>query len=136
MNGFKNKLTMKTSYFLLNSLFVLLLFACSSEDKNADQASKTPKATSLQLSKKQIKALGIELGTLDQKQIGLSVYANGIIDVPPQNKSYVAIPFGAYIKKINVLDGMLVQKGQILMVVEHPEVIQFQQEFLELQGQQ
>jgi cobalt-zinc-cadmium efflux system membrane fusion protein len=90
----------------------------------------------LQLSKKQIKALGIEFGSLDQKQIGLSVYANGMVDVPPQNKSYLAMPFGGYIKKINVLDGMLVQQGQILMVVEHPEVIQLQQEFLELQGQQ
>lgn len=136
MNGYKNKARMKTTYFLLNSLFVLLLFACSSKDNNANEASQKPKAMSLQLSKKQIKALGIELGSLEQKQIGLSVYANGIIDVPPQNKSYVAIPFGAYIKKINVLDGMLVQKGQILMVVEHPEVIQLQQEFLELQGQQ
>lgn len=45
------------------------------------------------------------------------------------------MPFGGYIKKINVLDGMQVQKGQILMVVEHPEVIQLQQEYLEVQGQ-
>lgn len=127
---------MNTTYFLLNSLFVLLLFSCSSDEKNTTEAKQTPNTTSLQLSKKQIKALGIELGTLDQKQIGLSVYANGVIDVPPQNKSYVAMPFGGYVKKINVLDGMLVQKGQILMVVEHPEVIQLQQEFLELQGQQ
>jgi cobalt-zinc-cadmium efflux system membrane fusion protein len=136
MNGFKNKAPMKTTYFLLNSLFILLLFSCSSDEKNITEANQAPNKTSLQLSKKQIKALGIELGTLDQKQIGLSVYANGVIDVPPQNKSYVAMPFGGYVKKINVLDGMLVQKGQILMVVEHPEVIQLQQEFLELQGQQ
>ena len=67
--------------------------------------------------------------------MGLSVFANGLIDVPPQNKSYIAMPFGGYIKKINVLDGMQVQKGQILMVVEHPEVIQLQQEYLEAQGQ-
>lgn len=136
MNGFKNKAPMKTTYFLLNSLFVLLLFSCSSDEKNIAEANQATKTTSLQLSEKQIKALGIELGTLDQKQIGLSVYANGVIDVPPQNKSYVAMPFGGYVKKINVLDGMLVQKGQILMVVEHPEVIQLQQEFLELLGQQ
>ena len=136
MNGFKNKAPMKTTYFLLNSLFILLLFSCSSDEKNIAEANQATKTTSLQLSEKQIKALGIELGTLDQKQIGLSVYANGVIDVPPQNKSYVAMPFGGYVKKINVLDGMLVQKGQILMVVEHPEVIQLQQEFLELLGQQ
>jgi hypothetical protein len=67
--------------------------------------------------------------------MGLSVFANGIIDVPPQNKSYIAMPFGGYIKEIKVLDGMMVQKGQVLLVVEHPEIIQLQQTYLELQGQ-
>jgi cobalt-zinc-cadmium efflux system membrane fusion protein len=126
---------MKTSFFLLNSLFVLLLLSCSSEEKNASAANEVNTKKQLQLSSKQRQTLGIELGTLQQINMGLSVFANGIIDVPPQNKSYIAMPFGGYIKKINVLDGMQVKKGQILMVVEHPEVIELQQAFLEAQGQ-
>jgi len=136
MNGFKNKPTMKTTFFLLNGLFVLLLFSCSSNAENKEATIIAPKNNALQLSAKQINTLGIKLGSLQQKALGLSVYANGIIDVPPQNKSYIAMPFGGYIKKINVLDGMTVTKGQVLMLVEHPEVIQLQQEFLECQGQQ
>jgi cobalt-zinc-cadmium efflux system membrane fusion protein len=126
---------MKTSFFLLNSLFVLLLLSCSSEEKNASAANEVNTKKQLQLSFKQRQTLGIELGTLQQINMGLSVFANGIIDVPPQNKSYIAMPFGGYIKKINVLDGMQVKKGQILMMVEHPEVIELQQAFLEAQGQ-
>ena len=126
---------MKTTFFLLNSLIVLLLLSCSSPDKEANAAKETNAIQQLKLSPKQRQTLGLELGNLEQINMGLSVFANGVIDVPPQNKSYIAMPFGGYIKKINVLDGMQVQKGQILMVVEHPEVIELQQEYLEVQGQ-
>lgn len=126
---------MKTTFFLLNSLVVLLLLSCSSPDKEANAAKETKAIQQLKLSPKQRQTLGLELGALKQINMGLSVFANGFIDVPPQNKSYIAMPFGGYIKKINVLDGMQVQKGQILMVVEHPEVIELQQEYLEVQGQ-
>jgi cobalt-zinc-cadmium efflux system membrane fusion protein len=126
---------MKTSFFLLYSIFVLFLFSCSSADKEVNTANETKVKKQLQLSTKQLQTLGVKLGALEQINMGLSVFANGVIDVPPQNKSYIAMPFGGYIKKINVLDGMQVQKGQILMVVEHPEVIQLQQEYLEAQGQ-
>lgn len=126
---------MKTSFFLLYSIFVLSLFSCSSVDKEVNTAKETKVKKQLQLSAKQLQTLGVKLGALEQINMGLSVFANGLIDVPPQNKSYIAMPFGGYIKKINVLDGMQVQKGQILMVVEHPEVIQLQQEYLEAQGQ-
>lgn len=126
---------MKTSFFLLYSIFVLSLFSCSSVDKEVNTAKETKVKKQLQLSTKQLQTLGVKLGALEQINMGLSVFANGVIDVPPQNKSYIAMPFGGYIKKINVLDGMQVQKGQILMVVEHPEVIQLQQEYLEAQGQ-
>lgn len=126
---------MKTTFFLLNSLIVLLLLSCSSPDIEANAAKETKAIQQLKLSPKQRQTLGLELGTLEQINMGLSVFANGVIDVPPQNKSYIAMPFGGYIKKINVLDGMQVKKGQILMVVEHPEVIELQQEYLEVQGQ-
>lgn len=126
---------MKTTFFLLNSLIFLVLLSCSSPDKEANAAKETKAIQQLKLSPKQRQSLGLELGNLEQINMGLSVFANGVIDVPPQNKSYIAMPFGGYIKKINVLDGMQVQKGQILMVVEHPEVIQLQQEYLEVQGQ-
>ena len=126
---------MKTTFFLLNSLVVLLLLSCSSPDKEANAAKETKAIQQLKLSPKQRQTLGLELGALEQINMGLSVFANGVIDVPPQNKSYIAMPFGGYIKKINVLDGMQVQKGQTLMVVEHPEVIELQQEYVEVQGQ-
>ncbi|MFN5440919.1 MAG: efflux RND transporter periplasmic adaptor subunit [Flavobacteriia bacterium] len=116
-----------TLFKILTSSLFLMLFACSSEQKAPEESSeKAP----FKLSAQQIQSMGIELGTLQQTYLGLSVFANGIVDVPPQNKSYIAMPFGGYIKQIKVLDGMQVQKGQVLLVVEHPEIIQLQQEYL------
>jgi len=122
-----------TLFKILTSSLFLMLFACSSDQKAPEESSeKAP----FKLSAQQIQSMGIELGSLQQTYLGLSVFANGIVDVPPQNKSYIAMPFGGYIKQIKVLDGMQVQKGQVLLVVEHPEIIQLQQEYLELLGQQ
>jgi cobalt-zinc-cadmium efflux system membrane fusion protein len=127
-------MNMKTQLILLGALLSFLFSACSSP-KDEAPASAAPHNQQFKLSAQQVQALGIELGSLSAQQMGLSVFANGIIDVPPQNKSYIAMPFGGYIKEIKVLDGMLVQKGQVLLVVEHPEIIQLQQNYLELQGQ-
>ncbi|MEN9968284.1 MAG: hypothetical protein RIR94_456 [Bacteroidota bacterium] len=125
---------MKTQIILFSALLSCLLFACSSKEDTSKEVAQ-PAAQQFKLSSQQVKALGLELGSLKEQQMGLSVFANGIIDVPPQNKSYIAMPFGGYIKEIKVLDGMLVKKGQVLLVVEHPDIIQLQQEYLELQGQ-
>lgn len=125
---------MKTQIIFLGALISVLFSACSSQ-KDETNPQAAPRTEQFKLSAQQVQALGIELGSLSAQQMGLSVFANGIIDVPPQNKSYIAMPFGGYVKEIKVLDGMLVQKGQVLLVVEHPEIIQLQQTYLELQGE-
>lgn len=45
------------------------------------------------------------------------------------------MPYGGYIKQIKVLDGMRVQKGQVLMTVEHPDIVALQQTYLEVDGE-
>ena len=63
---------MKTSFFLLNSLFVLLLLSCSSQDQEANAAKETKVNKQLKLSSKQLHTLGIEMGSLQQINMGLS----------------------------------------------------------------
>lgn len=129
---------MKTINLLISiSAAIALLTACSSKPEETIQSAPTNVAKSnlLTLSHKQQKDLEIQLGMLIQKELGLSIFANGKIEVPPQNKSYVSMPFGGYIKQIKVLDGMRVRKGQVLMSVEHPDIIQLQQDYLEVLGE-
>lgn len=124
---------MKTNLYHYLPILLLLLVSCGSPE----QTNQKEKAQNnlIKLSAEQIKSLGIELGKLQTDNISLNVYANGIIDVPPQNKSFISFPFGGYIRRIEVLDGMKVSKGQLLMEVEHPDIIALQQEYLEIMGQ-
>ena len=122
---------------IISTTFLLLLTACSSEqDQTSNQAPAAQVSSKLlKLNAKQQKALGIQIGGLSQQELGLTIFANGQIEVPPQNKSYISMPFGGYIKQIKVLDGMRVKKGQVLMSVEHPDIIQLQQDYLEVLGE-
>lgn len=118
-------------------LGVLVLFeSCKSDNTLEAKNTTAPTSTKLlSLSKTQQKNLGLSLGTLGKQSLGLQIFANGQIEVPPQNKSYISMPYGGYIKQIKVLDGMRVQKGQVLMTVEHPDIVALQQNFLEVNGE-
>ncbi|MEN9702097.1 MAG: hypothetical protein RIR55_1439 [Bacteroidota bacterium] len=130
---------MKTINLLIafSAATLTLLSACSSKSEGSAQPKQTSAVQSnlLSLTHKQQKDLGIQLGAIAQQELGLSIFANGKIEVPPQNKSYISMPFGGYIKQIKVLDGMRVRKGQVLMSVEHPDIIQLQQDYLEVLGE-
>lgn len=127
----------KIHFFQPLSFIVVLLtmIACSTKTPETNSTAK-PNASGavLTLTGKQVISLGIKSSELTRSLMGMSIFANGMIDVPPQNKSYISVPFGGYIRDIKVLDGMRVSKGDVLLVVEHPEIIQLQQDYLEVQG--
>ena len=79
-------------------------------------------------------AIGILLDSAVLKERSGTINVNGIIDVPPGNKSFISLPFGGYIKRMNVLEGKRISKGEVLFEVQHPDVLLLQQEYLELNG--
>lgn len=127
----------KSRYFQPISLLVVLftMMSCSDKAPETNSAEKANATSSvISLTGKQVLSLGIKSSALTKSFMGMSIFANGMIDVPPQNKSFISVPFGGYIRDIKVLDGMRVAKGEVLLVVEHPEIIQLQQDYLEVQG--
>jgi cobalt-zinc-cadmium efflux system membrane fusion protein len=124
------------SFQLFTALIVLTtMMSCTSKSSETTVTEKTaPKSDVVTLTAQQVASLGIKSNNISKSFMGMSIFANGMIDVPPQNKSYISVPFGGYIRDIKVLDGMRVSKGEVLLVVEHPEIIQLQQDYLEVQG--
>jgi cobalt-zinc-cadmium efflux system membrane fusion protein len=119
-------------YLYFTSIF-LFLFSCS-DNVNQENQSNSKKEKSVILTKKQLEELKIVLDSPEIRSIGLSIHANGKIEVPPMNKTFITVPFGGFVKSIRVLDGDVVKKGEELLTIEHPELIQLQQEYLELQA--
>lgn len=67
---------------------------------------------------------------LSLQKISSVLKLNGMIDVPPQNLVSVSIPLGGYLKSSSLLPGKPVSKGQVIAVIENPQFIQLQQDYL------
>lgn len=125
---------MKNLFILISS--IVLFQSCSADKTQDTQAEvKLPSIENIVLNKAQEKNAGITIGAASLENIGATIIVNGTVEVPPQNKIAITFPYGGFVKQIKVLDGMLVKKGQVLLTLEDPEIIQLQQDYLDNSSQ-
>jgi cobalt-zinc-cadmium efflux system membrane fusion protein len=86
------------------------------------------------LSNDQYKMAGIETGRIVSRSLSNVIKANGSLDVEPTHLATVSAPLGGYIRSAGLLPGQPVKKGQVLAVIENPEFINLQQEYLEVKA--
>ena len=98
-------------------------------------ASEAEEPGLIELTEAQYQTVGVTLGRLEQRQISQLIRVNGSLTVPPGQQVSVATPYGGILKSANLLPGSPVRKGQALAVLENPEFIRIQQEYLETQSQ-
>ena len=55
----------------------------------------------------------------------------GKLDTPPQNLVSISPTIGGFVRSTDLLEGLRVKKGQVLAVLEHPDIITLQQDYLE-----
>jgi cobalt-zinc-cadmium efflux system membrane fusion protein len=79
--------------------------------------------------------MGIEVGQPVMRSISGVIKANGMLDVPPQNLVSISAPLGGFVKRTEFLQGMRVAKGQTVVVLEHPDYIQLQEDYLMTKNQ-
>lgn len=114
-----------------------LLMGCSSGEEQVTKEAKTAPAskTSIQLTAAQIQSNQIETGAVTKKQMGGMIAVTGTVEIPPSNKKAISFPFGGFVSTVNVLDGMNVKQGQVLMTIEDPALIQLQQDYMDAAAQ-
>ncbi|MCP1301579.1 efflux RND transporter periplasmic adaptor subunit [Chryseobacterium sp. S0630] len=115
----------------------LLLSSCKGKKEEVQKEEGTAKTENnrVTLTDAQYKNAGIELGSVGNQNISSKLKVNGKIDVPPQNKISVSVPLGGYLKYTRLLPGMQVSKGQVIAVIEDPQYIQIQQDYLVAKAQ-
>ena len=130
--------------YILAIIVVLLTFsACKNDKQAAENKSSETKAggkaeanseeempTIATLSQEQIKIVGIQLGTIEQKELTATIKANGNLKVPNNNKGNATSLYGGVIKMLNVQIGDYVKKGQVIATIANPQFIQLQEEYL------
>lgn len=102
--------------------------ASKAEVPKAEHENKSPNLAVL--SDEQIKSIGIELGTIEEKQLTAALKTNGVLKVPNQNKASVNSIYSGVIKSLLVQPGNQVRKGQTIATIANPEFIQVQSQYL------
>ncbi|MEQ9229857.1 MAG: efflux RND transporter periplasmic adaptor subunit, partial [Cyclobacteriaceae bacterium] len=126
---------MKTIYQYINkalaiTLMSAVIISCSS--KPAEQTEvHHEEENRIELTQTQFDQANIKIGSIEKRVMGSELRVNGVIDVPPQSNISINMPYGGFVKYTEMLPGTSVRKGQLLVTIENPEFIQFQQEYLE-----
>lgn len=109
-----------------------LLLACS--DKEAGQQSQLSEKLpirSVSITEIQFKETGIQLGPPDTLTLGDMIQATGKVEAPPDHWASVHAPMGGFVRSTRLVEGDYVRKGQLLAVLEHPDYVKLQQEYLQ-----
>lgn len=124
---------MKKIIIIISS--IVLLSSCNNNPKPEQQTAAAIQSNTVILTNAQYKNAGIVTGTIETKAISSTIKLNGKIDVPPQNMVSISVPLGGYLKSTQLLPGMHVNKGEVLAVMEDPQYIQLQQDYLTAKAQ-
>ena len=127
-------------YSIIFIAAITLLASCGSNDKPADtepaqEEKHEEENNEVMLTDVQFKTAGISFGAMEMKQISGTFKANGVLDVPPQQKISISVPMGGFLKRTDLLEGRRVKKGELIAVIENPEYVQMQQDYLETKSQ-
>lgn len=125
--------------YLIYGLLLLAMAGCGSKEEKTTENEEAHAATEgemAELTPAQYTTAAIKTGKIEQKQISSNIRANGKLDVPPQSMISVSAPFGAFVKNTELLQGSFVKKGQVVVALQHPDLIQLQQDYLENKGQE
>lgn len=116
-------------------LLLLFLAACGNHTTETAETADNLPQNQVELSETQLAQIDFEVDTLGFASLGNSIAANGMIDVPPQNRALIHPPVGAYVQDLRVKVGQRVRKGEVLAILEHPEVLELQRRYLDAKAQ-
>lgn len=128
---------------IFSSLTILFLAAvlfssCSSKGNAEAAPAEEPlkeAADMVDLSEDQFKTVNIQYGVIEEKNLSSIIRASGVLDVPPQQLVTISSPYGGTLKSTELLQGKPVTKGEVIAVLENPEFIQLQQDYLDYKSQ-
>jgi cobalt-zinc-cadmium efflux system membrane fusion protein len=123
------------NYIVITLFSFLGLISCknnSSEETTANDPKEAVVENSVvTFTNEQIKAIDLQLGNFEKKNLTTTLKINGKLSLPPQYQAQVSILTGGVVKNILVQEGEFVTAGKTLSTIVNTEVIQLQQDYLE-----
>ena len=124
-------------HIILSIVIVSLLISCggksstkveTTEETHAEEKHSEAESNIVSLTDEQINTAGIELGTIELKNLTTSIRANGTLTVPNQNKAHITSVNSGVLKTLLIQPGSFVKKGQAIATIVNPDVARLQQE--------
>lgn len=131
---------MKNITYISIVAITIILASCNSGNKKEDAGTNDStvqelNANQVELTLDQIKNAEIEIGHLTHDTLAEIVNANGLIQLPPNDRASINALYECFIDKIYHMEGEKVNQGDVLVSLKHPNFIQLQQEYLQAQSQ-
>ncbi|HEY5772361.1 MAG TPA: efflux RND transporter periplasmic adaptor subunit, partial [Chitinophagaceae bacterium] len=135
-----SKLNQMKKFFISTIFFagVVAFVSCDSKEQTGTNTTEEKREDEHEnpnmaiLTEEQIKSIGIELGSIEQKQLTASLKTNGILKVPNQNKASINSVYSGVVKSLLVQPGNNVSKGQTIATIANPEFIRVQDDYLSI----
>ncbi|ASS50383.1 MAG: efflux transporter periplasmic adaptor subunit [Candidatus Fluviicola riflensis] len=123
--------------FIQSTIVITTLFlaSCSSNEKPVEKEEHHENENSVELTAEQYKTIDLQTGSIELKSLSGTIKVNGMLDVPPQNLVSISAPFGGTVKNTELLQGMKVKKGQVIAIIQNPDFIDVQQDYLDYKSQ-
>ncbi|MBX2841141.1 MAG: efflux RND transporter periplasmic adaptor subunit [Flammeovirgaceae bacterium] len=117
---------------LLNLIIAIILLSCGGKaPEHVEEEHHDEHSDHVVFTANQLEVAGIKTGKIREQEISDEINCVGKIDLPPQNKATLHPPIQGFVKEIKVLVGTKVKKGELLVVLQHPDYIKIQEEYLE-----
>ena len=124
---------MRSNTLISTLLIVSLALSCKEQPSDAGNLQQNKGDTGIiTLSRQQFEANDMAVSTPAEMRFPEAIRVSGMIDVPPENRVVISAVYGGFVKKTSLLVGDKVQKGQVVAVLENPEFLTLQQEYMEV----
>ena len=111
------------------SIILMIYSSCNQKPKNEEIQQKSD-SNVVELNEAQLKNVIIEVDSITKSILPIIIKLNGTVKSPPQNIVSVSAPLGGYIKSTKLITGMAVKKGAVIAIIQDPQFIQLQQDYL------
>ena len=132
------ELKFATSRPILAAMFTTLhfVFAGCSSKVGIDGDAAVSDLDKIIITSEQAEEVGLVLGEPVQTLLPVYLTVNGYLDLPPQNRMFVAPPIRGEILEILVLEGQQVARNEVIARIGGYEILELQEEYLTLVSQE
>lgn len=85
----------------------------------------------VELTDDQVRIGAVSLGKVEYRILGQRLSLNGRLAVPAQSQVAITALQGGFVRSLPLLPGQPVRKGQVLVRIENPDLVQLQQDYAE-----